>query len=139
MMLVPLNVTPYLFTGSHEVKEHHFFVGLDWTALLRQKAEFIPQLDGEDDTSYFDSEFKLKSFFFFSEFPCVFIGKVADKDFGNSFFLATDARRIQMKQMETPFLTRKSFVKMIQLYKAPRADAVLHMSKEPNRINSVNS
>ncbi|CAH3196693.1 unnamed protein product, partial [Porites evermanni] len=42
-------------TGSHEVKEHHFFVGLDWTALLRQKAEFIPQLDGEDDTSYFDS------------------------------------------------------------------------------------
>lgn len=63
-MLVLLNVTPYLFTGSHEVKEHHFFVGLDWTALLRQKAEFIPQLDGEDDTSYFDSEFKLKSFFF---------------------------------------------------------------------------
>lgn len=47
----------YLFTGSHEVKEHQFFVGLDWTALLRQKAEFIPQLDGEDDTSYFDCEF----------------------------------------------------------------------------------
>lgn len=69
----------YLFTGSHEVKEHQFFVGLDWTALLRQKAEFIPQLDGEDDTSYFDCEF-------FSEFPCVFI--VADKDFDNSSFLA---------------------------------------------------
>lgn len=42
-------------TGSHEVKEHQFFVGLNWTALLRQKAEFIPQLDGEDDTSYFDT------------------------------------------------------------------------------------
>lgn len=56
------------------MKEHQFFVGLDWTALLRQKAEFIPQLDGEDDTSYFDCEF-------FSEFPCVFI--VADKDFDN--------------------------------------------------------
>lgn len=42
-------------TGAHEVKEHHFFVGLDWTALLRQKAEFIPHLEGEDDTSYFDS------------------------------------------------------------------------------------
>lgn len=133
MMLVPLNVTPYLFTGSHEVKEHHFFVGLDWTALLRQKAEFIPQLDGEDDTSYFDSEFKLKSFFLFRVPLCVY------RQSCNSFFLATDARRIQMKQMETPFLTRKSFVKMIQLYKAPRADAVLHMSKEPNRINSVNS
>lgn len=111
----------YLFTGSHEVKEHHFFVGLDWTALLRQKAEFIPQLDGEDDTSYFDSMFKLKSFFFFffPKFPCVFIDKVADKDFDNSSFLASDARRIQMKQMETPFLTIKSFVKIIQLYKAP--------------------
>ena len=68
----PLNVTPYLFTGSHEVKEHHFFVGLDWTALLRQKAEFIPQLDGEDDTSYFDSEFKLKSFFFLRIPLCVY-------------------------------------------------------------------
>lgn len=41
--------------GSHVVKEHHFFQGLNWTALLRQKAEFIPQLDGEDDTSYFDT------------------------------------------------------------------------------------
>ncbi|KAL9951872.1 hypothetical protein ACROYT_G044611 [Oculina patagonica] len=42
-------------TGSHEVKEHLFFAGLNWTALLRQKAEFIPILDGEDDTSYFDT------------------------------------------------------------------------------------
>ena len=42
--------------GSHEVKEHLFFTGLNWTALLRQKAEFIPVLDGEDDTSYFDSK-----------------------------------------------------------------------------------
>lgn len=45
-----------LCSGSHVVKEHHFFQGLNWTALLRQKAEFIPQLDGEDDTSYFDSK-----------------------------------------------------------------------------------
>ena len=49
----------------------------------------------------------------------MFIDKVTDKDFDNSSFLATYARRIQMKQMETPFLTTKSFVKMIQLYKAP--------------------
>uniref|UniRef100_A0A2K6D3Z1 non-specific serine/threonine protein kinase n=1 Tax=Macaca nemestrina TaxID=9545 RepID=A0A2K6D3Z1_MACNE len=28
---------------------------LDWTGLLRQKAEFIPHLESEDDTSYFDT------------------------------------------------------------------------------------
>ncbi|XP_061634107.1 microtubule-associated serine/threonine-protein kinase 3 isoform X2 [Phyllopteryx taeniolatus] len=41
--------------GASEVKQHTFFVGLDWNGLLRQKAEFIPQLDAEDDTSYFDT------------------------------------------------------------------------------------
>uniref|UniRef100_A0A4W4EHQ0 non-specific serine/threonine protein kinase n=1 Tax=Electrophorus electricus TaxID=8005 RepID=A0A4W4EHQ0_ELEEL len=41
--------------GAAEVKQHTFFTGLDWTGLLRQKAEFIPQLEGEDDTSYFDT------------------------------------------------------------------------------------
>ncbi|XP_049630570.1 microtubule-associated serine/threonine-protein kinase 2 isoform X2 [Suncus etruscus] len=41
--------------GAHEVKQHPFFTGLDWTGLLRQKAEFIPQLESEDDTSYFDT------------------------------------------------------------------------------------
>lgn len=39
------------------VKDHPFFDGVDWRTLLIQKAEFIPALDGEDDTSYFDSEF----------------------------------------------------------------------------------
>ncbi|EPQ05352.1 Microtubule-associated serine/threonine-protein kinase 2 [Myotis brandtii] len=38
-----------------EVKQHPFFTGLDWTGLLLQKAEFIPQLESEDDTSYFDT------------------------------------------------------------------------------------
>lgn len=42
--------------GASEVKQHMFFSGLDWNGLLRQKAEFIPQLEGEDDTSYFDSK-----------------------------------------------------------------------------------
>ncbi|XP_069719115.1 microtubule-associated serine/threonine-protein kinase 2 isoform X9 [Phaenicophaeus curvirostris] len=43
-------------TGSaFEVKQHRFFKDLDWTGLLRQKAEFIPQLESEDDTSYFDT------------------------------------------------------------------------------------
>ncbi|CAG2101321.1 unnamed protein product [Medioppia subpectinata] len=41
--------------GAHEVKEHSFFDDINWEALLRQKAEFVPQLDGEDDTSYFDT------------------------------------------------------------------------------------
>ncbi|XP_056270671.1 microtubule-associated serine/threonine-protein kinase 3 isoform X2 [Pseudoliparis swirei] len=41
--------------GAPEVKQHPFFVGLDWNGLLRQKAEFIPQLEAEDDTSYFDT------------------------------------------------------------------------------------
>uniref|UniRef100_A0A1Q3FEL8 non-specific serine/threonine protein kinase n=1 Tax=Culex tarsalis TaxID=7177 RepID=A0A1Q3FEL8_CULTA len=41
--------------GAHEVKEHCYFFGLDWNNLLRQKAEFVPQLDNEEDTSYFDT------------------------------------------------------------------------------------
>ncbi|XP_034251530.1 microtubule-associated serine/threonine-protein kinase 3 isoform X2 [Thrips palmi] len=41
--------------GAQEVKDHPYFCGLDWTSLLRQKAEFVPQLDNEDDTSYFDT------------------------------------------------------------------------------------
>ncbi|XP_055922627.1 microtubule-associated serine/threonine-protein kinase 4 isoform X2 [Eupeodes corollae] len=41
--------------GAHEVKEHLYFDGLDWNSLLRQKAEFVPQLSNEDDTSYFDT------------------------------------------------------------------------------------
>ncbi|XP_048477161.1 microtubule-associated serine/threonine-protein kinase 3-like, partial [Rhincodon typus] len=41
--------------GAHEVKQHNFFTQLDWSGLLRQKAEFIPQLESEDDTSYFDT------------------------------------------------------------------------------------
>ncbi|XP_017286839.1 microtubule-associated serine/threonine-protein kinase 3 isoform X1 [Kryptolebias marmoratus] len=40
--------------GTTEVKMHMFFLGLDWNGLLRQKAEFIPQLESEEDTSYFD-------------------------------------------------------------------------------------
>uniref|UniRef100_A0A670KEP8 non-specific serine/threonine protein kinase n=1 Tax=Podarcis muralis TaxID=64176 RepID=A0A670KEP8_PODMU len=41
--------------GAHEVKQNPFFRTLDWNGLLRQKAEFIPQLEAEDDTSYFDT------------------------------------------------------------------------------------
>ncbi|XP_048848076.1 microtubule-associated serine/threonine-protein kinase 1-like isoform X3 [Brienomyrus brachyistius] len=41
--------------GAAEVKQHSFFSELDWNSLLRQKAEFIPHLESEEDTSYFDS------------------------------------------------------------------------------------
>ncbi|XP_027034738.2 microtubule-associated serine/threonine-protein kinase 1 isoform X2 [Tachysurus fulvidraco] len=41
--------------GAYEVKQHSFFYDLDWNSLLRQKAEFIPQLESEEDTSYFDT------------------------------------------------------------------------------------
>ncbi|XP_076261972.1 microtubule-associated serine/threonine (MAST) protein kinase dop isoform X5 [Rhynchophorus ferrugineus] len=41
--------------GAQEVKEHVYFYGLDWNSLLRQKAEFVPQLEHDEDTSYFDS------------------------------------------------------------------------------------
>lgn len=43
--------------GAFEVKQHSFFTELDWNTLLRQKAEFIPHLESEEDTSYFDSTF----------------------------------------------------------------------------------
>lgn len=43
--------------GAQEVKEHLYFSGLDWNSLLRQKAEFVPQLEHDEDTSYFDSMF----------------------------------------------------------------------------------
>lgn len=43
--------------GAHQVKEHVYFSGMDWNSLLRQKAEFVPQLNSEDDTSYFDCKY----------------------------------------------------------------------------------
>ena len=46
----------HVSSGVSIVKDQPFFDGLDWTNLLRQKAEFIPALEGEEDTSYFDSK-----------------------------------------------------------------------------------
>ena len=42
--------------GAAEVKEHPFFDQCDWNSLLRHKAEFVPQLHDDEDTSYFDSK-----------------------------------------------------------------------------------
>lgn len=41
--------------GAAEVSAHPFFTSLDFATLLRQKAEFVPQLENDEDTSYFDS------------------------------------------------------------------------------------
>lgn len=61
--------------GAHEVKEHAYFTDLDWNSLLRQKAEFVPQLNSEDDTSYFVScFFKTRSKIKLNHFATVFIG-----------------------------------------------------------------
>ena len=41
-------------TAAFEVKEHYYFSNMDWNAILRMKADFIPQLEDDEDTSYFD-------------------------------------------------------------------------------------
>lgn len=41
--------------GAQEVKMHAFFDEIDWDSLLRQKAEFVPVLENDEDTSYFDT------------------------------------------------------------------------------------
>lgn len=38
------------------MKLHHWFAGLDWASLARQKAAFVPTLEHEFDTSYFASK-----------------------------------------------------------------------------------
>ncbi len=43
-------------SGSQALKEHPWFRGLDWDNLARAKAAFVPQLDCESDTSYFDAK-----------------------------------------------------------------------------------
>uniref|UniRef100_A0AC35U4L1 Non-specific serine/threonine protein kinase n=1 Tax=Rhabditophanes sp. KR3021 TaxID=114890 RepID=A0AC35U4L1_9BILA len=43
------------YGGAVQVSSHAFFSSLNFNTLLRQKAEFVPNLEGEDDTSYFDT------------------------------------------------------------------------------------
>jgi hypothetical protein len=42
--------------GAGEVKLHPWFEGLDWTGLVRNKAAFIPAIEDELDTSYFEQK-----------------------------------------------------------------------------------
>ena len=52
-----LHVYMYMYSGVGGVKDHPFFEDVDWENRLREKAEFfIPHLQGDEDTSYFDSE-----------------------------------------------------------------------------------
>lgn len=41
--------------GAAELKAAAFFEGLDWCNLLRIKAAFVPQLEHDEDCSYFDT------------------------------------------------------------------------------------
>jgi len=41
--------------GAEEVKAHPFFAGVDWDNVHQKKATFIPEIHGEEDTSYFCS------------------------------------------------------------------------------------
>ena len=69
LSLLQRNALKRLGTGGvHEVKEHVFFEDLDWESLLRQKAEFVPHLQNEEDTSYFDSKLQI----LFSKHCCRF-------------------------------------------------------------------
>jgi microtubule-associated serine/threonine kinase len=40
--------------SAEEIKAHPYFEDVDWNNIIRQKAQFIPELSNEDDTSYFD-------------------------------------------------------------------------------------
>ena len=59
----PAFLPPYevAMHGAYYIKEHTFFSqplededGINWDALLQEKACFVPELDNERDTSYFD-------------------------------------------------------------------------------------
>ena len=56
-LLLQQSALDRLGTGKAlEVKEHYFFSGIDWGNRLCMKTDFIPQLDYEDDTSFFDTD-----------------------------------------------------------------------------------
>lgn len=42
------------YNGADEIKKHPFFKGVDWMRLRQCQAPFVPDLDNELDTRYFD-------------------------------------------------------------------------------------
>lgn len=47
--------------GAIEVRTHPYLLDVCWEDLLRQKAGFVPQLENEEDTSYFDTRHERRS------------------------------------------------------------------------------
>eukprot|EP00727_Mastigamoeba_balamuthi_P013038 m51a1_g8357 putative protein kinase (1237) ;mRNA; r:70273-75720 len=41
--------------GAAEVKSHAFFAGIDWATMRKQTPPFVPKLEGDADTSFFDA------------------------------------------------------------------------------------
>ena len=53
--LIPLTPPP-LQIKSGEIKMHPWFKDVDWSNLARSKAAFIPAVQNETDTSYFEAK-----------------------------------------------------------------------------------
>ncbi|KAJ2745695.1 rim15, signal transduction response regulator [Coemansia sp. BCRC 34301] len=43
------------YNGAEEVKAHPIFTGIDWDTLLDTQPAFVPHVDNEEDTEYFDT------------------------------------------------------------------------------------
>lgn len=41
-------------SGGEEIRNHAFFAGVDWSTLLEDEAQFVPQTEDPEDTEYFD-------------------------------------------------------------------------------------
>ena len=50
--------------GVEEIKAHPFFKKVDWKNIRNTKAPFIPKLENDYDTKYFEEEFKYKEDFY---------------------------------------------------------------------------
>jgi len=55
--------------GIAEIKKHPFFAGLDWDRLLEEEPPFVPRLENEEDTSYFESNVSNKQQAFLQPAP----------------------------------------------------------------------
>ena len=86
--------------GVAGVKEHEFFATINWERLLRQKAQFVPELSGEDDTSYFDSKL---SILVRNLFLCLFCYCVARSDRYHHDEIASDEEDYDDEQYHFPF------------------------------------
>ncbi|OMJ83126.1 hypothetical protein SteCoe_15978 [Stentor coeruleus] len=49
--------------GASEIKQHPFFIGVDWENLRRQSAPWIPDLDNESDSRNFDKFEEIEPFY----------------------------------------------------------------------------